>query len=126
MSAAAPAREFWSSRLGFVLAASGSAVGLGSIWKFPYIAGVNGGGLFVVVYLACIALVAVPIMVAEILLGRETRKAPVGAFRDAAGGSRGWSAVGWVGVATGAISLSYYSVVAGWTLHYAWLGARGA
>jgi NSS family neurotransmitter:Na+ symporter len=126
MSAAAPAREFWSSRLGFVLAASGSAVGLGSIWKFPYIAGVNGGGLFVVVYLACIALVAVPIMVAEILLGRETRKAPVGAFRDAAGGSRAWSGVGWMGVVTGAIILSYYSVVAGWTLHYAWLGASGA
>lgn len=126
MSDRPAARESWSSRIGFVLAASGSAVGLGSIWKFPYIAGVNGGGLFVVVYLVCIVLVAVPIMIAEILLGRETRKAPVGAFRDAPGGSRGWSGIGWMGVIAGAIILSYYSVVAGWTLHYAWLGASGA
>ena len=107
MTTPGAARELWSSRLGFVLAASGSAVGLGSIWKFPYVAGVNGGGLFVVVYLACIALVAVPIMIAEIALGRETRKAPVGAFRDAAGGSGAWAGIDWVGVLTGGIILSY-------------------
>jgi len=118
-------RERWSSRIGFVLAATGSAVGLGSIWKFPYITGVNGGGWFVAIYLACIALIAVPIMVAEILLGRATRKAPVGAFRDA-GGGRLWRGVGWMGVVTVGVILSYYSVVAGWTMHYAWLSASGA
>lgn len=119
------ARERWSSRTGFVLAATGSAIGLGSIWKFPYITGANGGGWFVAIYLACIVLIALPIMVAEILLGRAARSAPVGAFR-AAGGGRFWRAVGWLGVITGAVILSYYSVVAGWTLHYAWLAVTGA
>ncbi len=71
-------RAHWGSRAGFILAAAGSAVGLGNIWKFPYITGINGGGAFVLVYLACILLVGLPVMTAEILLGRSTQKSPRG------------------------------------------------
>lgn len=117
-------RGQWSSRAGFVLAAAGSAVGLGSIWKFPYITGMNGGGWFIVIYLACIALVAVPIMVAEILLGRMTQRSPVGAFLALSSGR--WRIVGWLAVAAGFLILSYYFVVSGWTLHYTWLSLTGA
>ena len=126
MTEADAPRERWSSRLGFVLASAGAAIGLGSIWKFPYITGMNGGGLFVLVYLACIALIAIPIMIAEIMIGRAARAGPVGTFRALAGARSPWTGLGWLGVASAAIILSYYSVVAGWTLHYAWLAARGA
>lgn len=124
-AAAAGARPRWRNRLGFVLAAAGSAVGLGSIWKFPYITGANGGGWFVLIYLACIVFVAIPIMVAEIMMGRMAQRAPVGAFRAFAGPGNPWLAVGWLGVAAAFVILSYYSVVAGWTLHYAWLSGSG-
>jgi NSS family neurotransmitter:Na+ symporter len=109
--------------LGFVLAAAGSAVGLGNIWKFPYITGVHGGGAFVLVYLACIAVVGLPVMAAEILLGRASQKSPVGAFRALGGGA--WVVVGWLGVVCGFVILSYYSIVAGWALHYTWLSVTG-
>lgn len=119
------ARGNWSSRVAFVLAAAGSAVGLGSIWKFPYITGVNGGSWFVLVYLVCIVLVAIPIMIAEILIGRTTQCSPVGAVRRLSGRSRSWAAVGWLGIVAAFLILSYYFVVSGWTLHYAWLAASG-
>jgi NSS family neurotransmitter:Na+ symporter len=122
-AAAAAARGRWSSRFSFVLAAAGSAVGLGSIWKFPYITGANGGGWFVAVYLACIVAVAMPIMLAEILLGRATQRSPVGAFR--ALGGRRWAGVGWLAIVAGFLILSYYFVVSGWTLHYAYLASTG-
>ncbi len=118
-------RAHWGSRLGFVLAAAGSAVGLGNIWKFPYITGVNGGGAFVFVYLICIVLVGLPVMVAEILLGRATQKSPVSAFRDLSSPSSPWVAFGWLGVAGSFLLLSYYSVVAGWALNYSWLSLTG-
>lgn len=111
----------WSSRLVFVLAASGSAVGLGNIWKFPYITGENGGGAFVVVYLACIALVGVPIMMAEVMLGRAGRMSPINTMRKlatASGGSRFWPVIGWMGVLAGFLILSYYAVIAGWAVYY--------
>ncbi len=114
-------REHWSGRLGFILAASGSAVGLGNIWKFPYITGVNGGGWFVLIYLMCVVAVALPIMVAEILLGRAAQRSPVLAFRKLDGPHSPWQGVGWLGVVAAFVILSYYSVVAGWTLHYSWL-----
>lgn len=114
-------REHWSGRLAFVLAATGSAVGLGNIWKFPYITGENGGGWFVLIYLICVVTVALPIMVAEIMLGRVSQRSPVLAFRKLAGSRSPWQGVGWLGVAAAFVILSYYSVVAGWTLHYSWL-----
>lgn len=121
-------RAQWGSRLGFILAAAGSAVGLGNLWKFPYITFENGGGAFVLVYLVAIALVGAPIMLAEIILGRKTQLGPVGAFRrlgrDGPGGPA-WIGVGILGVVTGFVILSYYSVVAGWTLRYIVLALSG-
>lgn len=118
-------RGQFGSRMGFVLAAAGSAVGLGNIWKFPYITGVNGGGAFVLVYLLCILLVALPIMMAEIFLGRAAQKSPVGAFRALSARGSPWVSFGWMGVFAGVVILSYYSVVAGWSLHYLWLSLSG-
>jgi NSS family neurotransmitter:Na+ symporter len=102
--------------MGFILAAAGSAIGLGNLWKFPYITWHNQGGAFVLVYLLCILGVGLPIMMAEVLLGRKTQKSPVGAMREAAG--RRWSWVGGLGVTTGFVLLGYYTVIAGWTLRY--------
>ena len=118
----------WSSRWLFVLAAAGSAVGLGNIWKFPYIAGENGGGAFVLIYLVCIALVGIPIMISEVLMGREGRSSPIHTMRilaKKAGRSPRWALLGWLGVVTGFLILSYYAVIAGWALNYVWLTANG-
>lgn len=125
MSEPTQARSQWGSKVGFVLAAAGSAVGLGNLWKFPYITGENGGGAFVLIYLVCIAVVGLPIMIAEVLLGKETQKSPVGAFTSHAPHSA-WRAVGWLGVAASFVILSYYSVVAGWAMHYVGLALGGA
>ncbi len=111
-------RAQWKSRFGFILAAAGSAIGLGNIWKFPYITGENGGGLFVLIYLACIALVGIPIMMAEIMIGRAAQKQPVGAFETLQGKKTPWGGIGWMGVAAGFIILSYYAVVAGWAMDF--------
>ncbi len=111
-------REQWGSRIGFILAAAGSAIGLGNIWKFPYIAGENGGAAFVFVYLVCIALIGLPVLVAEILMGRTTQKNPVGAFHRLSEGNMFWTSLGAIGVIAGAIILSFYSVIAGWSLGY--------
>jgi SNF family Na+-dependent transporter len=111
-------RTHWGSRWGFILAAAGSAVGLGNIWKFPYITGENGGGLFVLIYLVCIALVGLPILIAEIMIGRAAQAQPVEAFKRLQGGPTGWSAVGWMGVVAGFLILSFYIVVAGWAMDY--------
>ncbi|MFQ5717678.1 MAG: sodium-dependent transporter [Nitrospinales bacterium] len=110
-------RGFWVSRMGFVLAASGSAVGLGNIWKFPYITGQNGGGAFVLIYLTCIFLVGLPIMLAEFTLGRRTNLNPVGAFKSLQPKSP-WISIGFMGVLAGFLILSFYAVVGGWTLAY--------
>ncbi|MCU7906433.1 MAG: sodium-dependent transporter [Candidatus Thiodiazotropha sp. (ex Epidulcina cf. delphinae)] len=111
----------WSSRLVFILAATGSAVGLGNVWKFPYITGENGGGAFVMVYLLCIAVVGIPIMMAEIMLGRRGRQSPINTMATLSreeGANRNWSLIGWSGVLAGFFILSYYSVIAGWALAY--------
>jgi len=110
-------REQWGSRLGFVLAAAGSAIGLGNIWRFPYVAAENGGGAFVVVYLVCIALICLPYLFAELALGRNSQKNPVGAIAAIKKGTP-WVLVGGLCVLTGVFILSYYSVVAGWALGY--------
>lgn len=119
----------WSSHLAFVLAVSGSAVGLGNIWKFPYIAGVNGGGAFVLVYLVCVFAIGLPIMMSEILMGRRGRRNPVATMAllgEEEGGTRHWGIVGVIGVAAGFFILSYYSVIAGWVVAYIFEGASGA
>jgi NSS family neurotransmitter:Na+ symporter len=108
-------------RAGFILAAAGSAVGLGNIWKFPYVTYENQGGSFVLVYLLAVAAIGAPVMLAEIFMGRHTRRNPVGAFIALSEGARGgkaWVAVGWLGFAAGFVILSYYAVVAGWTVYY--------
>ena len=118
----------WSSRLAFVLAATGSAVGLGNIWRFPYVTGENGGGAFVLVYLICVLAIGVPIMMAEILLGRRGRQSPLNTMRTLAeeeGRNPAWQYLGWLGMAAGFMILSYYSVVAGWTLAYVFRTASG-
>lgn len=111
-------RDAWGSKLGFILAAAGSAVGLGNIWKFPYITGLNGGGLFVLIYLGCILLVGLPIMVAEIMIGRSSQRQPVAAFHAIQGKKSAWAGIGWLGVVAGFVILSFYVVVAGWAMDY--------
>ena len=111
----------WSSRWIFILAATGSAVGLGNIWKFPYMAGENGGGAFVLIYLICIASMGIPIMMAEVLIGRRGRQSPVNTMITLAreeNANKHWVWLGWSGVVAGFLILSYYSVIAGWTLAY--------
>ena len=126
LGAAAPAGPRadagWSSRMAFILAAAGSAVGLGNVWKFPYIAGEYGGGAFVLVYLAFVALIGLPILIAEILVGRRGRGgSPVHGLRRLAaleGHSPRWQLVGWMGALGCFLILASYSVVAGWALRY--------
>jgi NSS family neurotransmitter:Na+ symporter len=111
----------WTNRWVFILAATGSAVGLGNIWKFPYITGENGGGAFVLMYLACILLVGIPIMMAEVLIGRRGRLSPINSMKATAKESmldQRWAAVGWLGAIAGFLIFSFYSVVAGWVLYY--------
>jgi NSS family neurotransmitter:Na+ symporter len=119
----------WSNRWIFILAATGSAVGLGNIWKFPYITGENGGGAFVLVYLLCIAAIGIPIMMAEVLLGRRGRQSPINTMyvlAKEAGHPPTWSLLGWSGVVAGFLILSYYSVIAGWALAYVLNAGSGA
>lgn len=111
----------WSSRLTFILAATGSAVGLGNIWKFPYITGEHGGGAFVIIYLLCVAAIGIPIMMAETMLGRRGGKNPISSMdslAQEANVTRTWRFLGWMGVMAGFIILSYYSVIAGKTIAY--------
>ena len=111
----------WSSRFAFILAATGSAVGLGNIWKFPYITGENGGGAFVLVYLMCVAAIGIPIMIAETMIGRRGRQSPINTMQllsKEAGADQSWHYLGWLGVIAGFLILSYYSVIAGWAMSY--------
>lgn len=112
----APSREGWGTRLGFILAAVGSAVGLGNMWRFPYATAERGGAAFVILYIAMVFLIGVPIMLSEFAVGRRTRLSPIGALRQA--GGPGWGIVGYLYVLTGCLILAYYSVIAGWTMRY--------
>jgi len=111
------ARESWTSRLAFILAAAGSAVGLGNIWRFPYVVGTNGGAAFVLIFLVIVLIIGYPVMVSEITLGRETNKNPIGTFKALAPGMPWWL-VGAMGVLAGFVILSFYSVVSGWGIAY--------
>ncbi|MDC1401272.1 sodium-dependent transporter [Gammaproteobacteria bacterium] len=116
----------WVGKWTFVLAAAGSAVGLGNIWGFPYKAGTEGGSAFVLIYLGCILVVGLPIMMAEIMIGRRARKSPVNAMKIAAmdsGQNSKWQAVGWGGLVSGILILSFYSVIAGICLNYIGIAA---
>ncbi|MCG8521936.1 MAG: sodium-dependent transporter [Pseudomonadales bacterium] len=121
-------RGLWSSRLAFILAATGSAVGLGNIWKFPYVTGENGGGAFVLVYLLCIAIIGIPIMMAEVMIGRRGGHSPVNSIKAIAqrdGLNPAWKLVGAVGILAGFLILSFYSVIGGWTISYVGTTASG-
>ena len=112
----------WSSRTAFILAATGSAVGLGNIWKFPYIAGENGGGAFVLIYILCVLFIGIPIMLAEVYLGKRGRLNPIASIKyiaDKENRSKNWKVIGLLGIAAGILILSYYGVIAGWTMAYA-------
>lgn len=110
-------RGKWSSQIGFILAAAGSAIGIGNIWRFPYMTGKYGGAVFLFVYLAAVILLGMPVLIAEIALGRATGKNPVGAFKELR--PKGpWKLVGYLGVVAGVMILSYYSLISGWTLGY--------
>ena len=110
-------RENFGSKLGVILAAAGSAVGLGNIWRFPVETGQNGGAAFIIIYILCIILLGLPIMMSEFLIGRYTHSNTAGAYRKLAPGTQ-WKWVGRLGVLSGFVILSYYSVVAGWTAEY--------
>jgi NSS family neurotransmitter:Na+ symporter len=120
--------ENWSSRFAFLLAAVGAAVGLGNIWKFPFVAGQNGGGAFVLVYLLAVLFVALPILIAEVALGRWGRQSPPNAMANVAqsqGRSRSWSIVGWLGMLAAYLIGTYYSVIAGWSVVYIFKNGGG-
>jgi NSS family neurotransmitter:Na+ symporter len=121
----------WKSQTGFLLAALGAAVGLGNLWRFPYVAGENGGAAFVLVYLAAVLFIGLPLVIAELSVGRSGHAEPVSAFESIA--SRiPWRWAGWIGIAGGVVILIYYPVIAGWVANYFWktvtaggLGAGG-
>lgn len=118
----------WSGRLAFILAATGSAVGLGNIWKFPYVTGENGGGAFVLLYLLCIVLIGIPVLMAEILIGRRGRQTPhrsIGALANESGAGVHWSWFGLMGVACSFLLLSFYVVIAGWAVAYVVFAVTG-
>lgn len=118
----------WTNRTVFILAATGSAVGLGNIWKFPYITGEHGGGTFVLIYLLCIMLIGIPIMMAEIMMGRRGKQSPINTMVALAKDEHrnpAWVWLGWMGVIAGFLILSYYSVIAGWALSYVFRTAGG-
>ena len=122
------ARGLWSSKFAFILAATGSAVGLGNIWKFPYVTGENGGGAFVLVYLLCIAIIGIPIMMAEVFIGRNGRHNPITSFRLVAErnlASPAWRVSAIVGMLAAFIILSFYSVIGGWAASYIGHAAMG-
>lgn len=114
-------REHWSSHLGFILAAAGSAIGLGVLWKFPYVTGENGGGLFVLLYILCTFFVGIPVFIAELILGRRAQRGAVGIFASLSSNSPVWKTAGWLGVISSFLIMSFYSVLAGWGLSYVFM-----
>lgn len=118
-------REHWTSRLGFLFAAVGSAVGLGLLWKFPYVIGQNGGGLFLLTYFLCLFVVGIPLFIGELLIGRHTQRAAIGAFTVAAPHKPGWRVAGHLGVLASFLIMSFYSVIAGWGMSYILMSLNG-
>ena len=119
-----PQRGSWGSHLGFLMAAVGSAVGLGNMWRFSYVAAEGGGATFVLLYLGFVATIGIPLMTSELIIGRMTQVSPVEALKRLGGSA--WTPVAWLFVFCGFVILSYYSVIAGWTMRFAFDGIRGA
>ncbi|MDX8430669.1 MAG: sodium-dependent transporter [Candidatus Algichlamydia australiensis] len=111
-------REHWGSRLGLILAAAGSAVGLGSVWRFPYIVGENGGGAFVLLYIIFTLILGIPVFISEVIIGRRSQKGPIQAYSDLRPQSQNWKMVGWLNMFTCFLIISYYCVIAGWCTSY--------
>lgn len=111
-------REHWSSYIGFIFAAAGSAVGLGTLWKFPYVTGENGGGLFVLIYMLCTIFIGIPVFIAELILGRRAQRGAVGIFASLSHNTSVWKGAGWISVLSAFLIMSYYSVIGGWGLNY--------
>ncbi|MBT6842416.1 MAG: sodium-dependent transporter [Candidatus Melainabacteria bacterium] len=119
-------RDSWSSNFGFIMAAAGAAIGLGNIWRFPYICGENGGGAFLIVYLACVFLIGMPVLVGELLIGRKAGIGGAGAFSALIKKNKKlWGYVGLLGILAGFLITSYYTIIAGWTLEYLWQSFMG-
>ena len=117
-------RANFGSRLGVILATAGSAVGLGNVWRFPYMAGENGGAVFIIIYVACVLLLGIPCMISEFIIGRHGQCNTARAFHKLAEGN-GWSLIGYMGVLTGFLITGYYAVVAGWCIQYVWASLAG-
>ncbi len=117
-------RASFGSKLGVILATAGSAVGLGNIWRFPYMTGQNGGAVFIIIYIFCILLLGIPCMVSEFIIGRHGKANTARAFKIMSGGSM-WSLIGYMGVLTGFLISGYYAVVSGWCLEYIWASLLG-
>ena len=118
----------WSGRMAFTLAAAGATIGLGNIWRFPYMASEYGGLVFVLIYLVCMAFIGLPILMAELMIGRMGRQSPVHSIRELAektGRTRNWQIVGWMAIVAGILILSFYSVIAGWSMGYLFRTAAG-
>src|SRR3989344_5701900 len=123
-----PVHERWSTPWMFILAASGAAIGVNNFWQFPSLVAQFGGGAFLIVYLLCVLLIGLPLMMTELMLGRMGRGSPIGVFRDLASrvrADRNWALVGWMGVLSVFLILSYLSVIAGWTIAYTLRSASG-
>lgn len=118
-------REHWTGRIGFLMAAIGSAIGLGILWKFPYTVGENGGGIFLLSYFICLIIVGVPILIAELILGRSSQRAAVGAYEFHDRKKTGWKVTGWFGVLASFLIMSFYSVIAGWGISYILMSLNG-
>lgn len=110
-------RDQFTSKIGFILAAAGSAIGLGAIWKFPYMAGTNGGSVFILLFVLCTIIIGLPILIAEFMIGRRGQKDPITSFKEQAPG-KPWYMIGWIGLIACGLILSFYSVVGGWILSY--------
>jgi len=117
-------RDFFSGRFAVVAAVAGSAIGLGNIWRFPYVAGENGGAAFLMIYLFCVILIGIPVMTSEFVIGRAAQKNPYGAFKALAPG-KPWFLIGLMGVAAAFMILAFYTTVAGWTLEYFYQAVTG-
>ena len=117
-------RGNFASKLGIILATAGSAVGLGNVWRFPYMTGENGGAVFILIYLFCVLLLGIPCMISEFIIGRHAQSNTARAYRKMSGGTA-WTLIGYMGVLTGFLITGYYAVVSGWCLHYIWASLLG-